>query len=106
MPTKPLTHKPNKPQCKRHTVVSETDSKVRLDHTNATGYGYKWKLASRAWLKAHPLCVECERQGRITLGNVVDHRQPHRGDMKLFWDKTQWDSLCFHHHNKKTGKGF
>ncbi len=26
--------------------------------------------------------------------NVVDHKTPHRGDMKVFWDKTNWQPLC------------
>jgi hypothetical protein len=25
---------------------------------------------------------------------VVDHIVPHRGDMKLFWDSGNWQSLC------------
>ena len=105
MPIKPLTHKPIKVKYKRHTVTADYESKTRKDFTNASGYGYKWRLASRAHLKANPLCVECEKSGRAVLAVVVDHRQPHRGDMALFWDKPQWDSLCVHHHNSKTAKG-
>lgn len=29
-----------------------------------------------AWLRLHPLCVECEKEGRVTAGDVVDHRVP------------------------------
>lgn len=28
------------------------------------------------WLDAHPLCVECERAGRVTAGSAVDHIIP------------------------------
>ncbi|WP_256371941.1 hypothetical protein [Roseivivax sp. THAF197b] len=30
---------------------------------------------------------------------MVDHVIPHRGDMQLFWDRTNWQALCAHHHN-------
>jgi len=25
---------------------------------------------------------------------VVDHRIPHRGDKRLFWDRNNWEPLC------------
>lgn len=59
------------------------------------GYGYKWQKAREAYLSKHPLCVYCEREGRVTAATVVDHKVPHRGDMKLFWDSdNNWQSLC------------
>ena len=30
---------------------------------------------------------------------VVDHIVPHKGDMALFWDKSNWQGLCAHCHN-------
>ena len=30
---------------------------------------------------------------------MVDHVVPHRGDMTLFWDVANWQSLCATHHN-------
>jgi len=68
------------------------------------GYGYRWQQARLGWLKAHPLCVMCEREGYITEAQVVDHRVPHKGDLKLFWDKSNWDSLCYRHHNSDKAK--
>ena len=53
----------------------------------------------------HPLCAECQRHGRVTAATVVDHIIPHRGNMELFWDRDNWDSLCAPCHNKKTGMG-
>jgi 5-methylcytosine-specific restriction endonuclease McrA len=29
----------------------------------------------------------------------VDHIIPHRGDDRLFWDRSNWQALCAHHHN-------
>lgn len=58
------------------------------------GYGYKWQQARAGYLSKHPLCVYCARVGRDTQATVVDHRVPHRGDMKLFWDSANWQPLC------------
>jgi hypothetical protein len=36
---------------------------------------------------------------RAVLATVVDHRVAHRGDQKLFWDRSNWQALCLAHHN-------
>lgn len=53
------------------------------------------------YLQQHPLCVMCAemRPPVVTAANVVDHVTPHRGDLELFWDANNWQSLCFAHHN-------
>lgn len=58
------------------------------------GYGYKWQKARELYLNENPLCVFCERKGRTTAASVVDHIIAHRGDMVLFWNETNWQSLC------------
>ena len=62
----------------------------------------RWKQAARRWLRVHPLCVECERQGRVEPGVVVDHVIPHRGDTVRFWNQDNWQTLCARCHNRKT----
>jgi len=69
------------------------------------GYTTQWDKARKGWLAHHPLCVECERQGRTTAATDVDHIVPHRGDMELFWDRENWQSLCGRCHRAKTGRG-
>ena len=58
------------------------------------GYNEQWRKARKHYLKHHPLCVYCLRQGRTTAANVVDHIVPHKGDMLLFWDINNWQALC------------
>ncbi|AGN78495.1 HNH endonuclease [Pseudomonas sp. GD03651] len=58
------------------------------------GYDYKWQKAREQYLRDNPLCVYCERSGRTTAASVVDHIVAHRGDMILFWDQANWQSLC------------
>lgn len=73
-------------------------------------YGYKWQQARAGYLRKHPLCVECAKFGRVTQATVVDHIQPHRGNMKMFWDRDNWQGLCKHCHDshkqrlEKSGK--
>jgi ZIP family zinc transporter len=41
------------------------------------GYGYKWQQARKKFLQAHPICVRCYAEGKITEATVVDHIIPH-----------------------------
>ena len=66
------------------------------------GYNSRWRRARKQYLQTHPLCVECMKDGRYVKATVVDHIVPHRGDQKLFWDRSNWQGLCEHHHNVKT----
>ena len=68
----------------------------------ARGYDARWQKARAAYLARHPLCVECERQGRVTAATVVDHIVPHKGDQRLFWDQANWQSRCKPCHDTKT----
>jgi 5-methylcytosine-specific restriction protein A len=36
----------------------------------------------------------CRGAGRIEAATIVDHVTPHKGDRRLFWDKSNWQSLC------------
>lgn len=58
------------------------------------GYGYAWQKAREAYLKKHPLCKMHADLGRVVPASVVDHVDPHRGDMVKFWDSGNWQSLC------------
>lgn len=63
---------------------------------NAWGdlYSYKWQQARIVHLREFPLCVECEKHDTIKAASVVDHIKPHKGDLNLFWDRSNWQSLC------------
>ncbi|QNE49245.1 HNH endonuclease [Klebsiella michiganensis] len=76
-------------------------------------YGSKWDRERLLFLRAHPLCVMCHEQGRVTAATVVDHIIPHKlkealrsGDtqaiakaQKLFWSRKNWQGLCKQHHD-------
>lgn len=58
------------------------------------GYTYRWQQARARYLREHPLCCYCEREGRLTPATVVDHIVPHRGDEQRFWSESNWQPLC------------
>ena len=62
-------------------------------------YTYRWQQAREGSLRKHPLCVRCDQGGMIQAACIVDHVIPHRGDMVLFWDRSNWQSLCGPCHN-------
>jgi 5-methylcytosine-specific restriction protein A len=66
------------------------------------GYGGKWRKARKRYLAAYPLCARCLASGVVTAAEVVDHIIPHKGDLLLFWDRSNWQSLCVPCHNSKT----
>lgn len=72
------------------------------ENSNTRGYTYRWRKARAGWLRNHPLCAHCENEGRVRAATDVDHIVPHKGDMQLFWDSSNWQSLCAHHHGIKT----
>lgn len=58
------------------------------------GYDARWRKARLMFLRENPLCVECQRQGKLTAATVVDHIVAHKGNKELFWDRSNWQSLC------------
>lgn len=62
-----------------------------------------WRRASRDYRAANPLCRTCQQSGRDEPVAVVDHIIPHRGNMRLFWSRDNWQPLCLAcHHIKST----
>jgi 5-methylcytosine-specific restriction protein A len=67
--------------------------------STAQGYDAQWRRESKAFLAAHPNCVDCG-----ALATQVDHERPHRGDPALFWDRTNWRPRCHACHSRKTAR--
>lgn len=113
--------------CDKHKKVKQKLADSTRKSSTQRGYGYRWQKLSKAYLKSHTLCAcaNCQaeiKKQRLLLdladtkednyylsikipslaANVVDHKKPHRGDMKLFWDRTNWQPMNEICHNKKT----
>jgi 5-methylcytosine-specific restriction endonuclease McrA len=50
-------------------------------------------------LAIQPLCEFCLVTEEITAADVVDHKRKHNGDTAIFFDPTNLQSLCKHHHD-------
>lgn len=88
---------------KRKQARQKQNDRKRLS-SSQRGYNARWRKARKAYLKQNPLCVACKSIGVITEATVVDHIKPHKGDQELFWDRSNWQSLCKRCHDRKTAK--
>lgn len=84
-----------------HVVLADRERKARFDQNRASarerGYTSKWQREREAFLKVHKTC---RRDGCGKPANIVDHIRPHRGNWKIFWDRSNWQPLCVTCHSK------
>lgn len=68
------------------------------------GYDARWQRYRTWYLIKHPLCVLClaKETPVIREATVVDHVEPAKGDMTLFWNEKNHQPLCAECHNIKT----
>lgn len=83
------------------THISLEELRRRPDYSKFKGsdlyFNKQWRDASKAFLLKHPVCVRCGDKATVT-----DHIIPHRNDLNLFWDESNWQPLCKRCHDKKT----
>ncbi|WP_343034323.1 MULTISPECIES: HNH endonuclease signature motif containing protein [Chelativorans] len=81
-------------------IDADRERKARHDQQRPTarqrGYDSKWEKARAEYLAANPRCFMCGQPSR-----VVDHKTPHKGNRKLFWQRSNWQSLCTPCHSSK-----
>jgi 5-methylcytosine-specific restriction protein A len=84
--------------CAAHETATRKASSVERSRDPLTRYNdAPWRRLRQAWLNAHPLCVTCEAEGRVTVAQVVD--DPSR---RLDWSNLR--SLCKSCHDRHTAK--
>jgi 5-methylcytosine-specific restriction protein A len=69
------------------------------------GYDARWDAFAKSFLRKHPLCVDCSREGRDEPATQVDHIVPLREAPKRKFDPTNLQGLCRPHHTIKTRAG-
>lgn len=65
-------------------------------------YGRRWRKWAKDGLIAEPLCRLCAANGLTVEATVRDHIIPHRGNLELFWQADNVQSLCKPCHDHKT----
>ena len=81
-------------QVPQRAAVSSDSWRIGKESSASRGYGYRWRCYRANYLARNPICVMCQCLGRVTAATVVDHKQPHRGDERLFWDENNHQALC------------
>ena len=61
--------------------------------------GKRWQVIRNQQLNIEPLCRFCLITEEVTAATVVDHIRKHNGDLDLFYDPSNLQSLCKHHHD-------
>jgi len=110
MPTKPKhpCNKPGCPQltssrfCPEHTKQYSKETDSRRGSRIERGYTNSWVRYSRMYRMNNPLCVVCQREGRVVASEHVDHITPVEPTDPWFWDKDNHQALCKSCHSKKT----
>lgn len=97
MPTLPPLFRPAHLGPRRRAEARRQQEQAQRRGTAAERlYDARWQRTSTAWRKQpeNALCVCCRANGVVKLAELVDHIVPHKGDLELFWDQANWQSLC------------
>ena len=96
--------------CARHAPIMEARRAEYMKRTHkqynkrrdASDSFYKtkaWVSFRRLVLMESPLCVECERVGRVTAAVILDHIKPLKTHPGLALERSNVRPLCRHCHN-------
>lgn len=91
--------------CTRHnkrTAAPVRDGQPAVAPWHGLYYTAKWERLRMDHIIAEPFCRICAAAGIRTAATDVDHIKPHRGDLQLFTDPENLQSLCHSCHSRKT----
>lgn len=93
-------------KCAKHAALARQQSDDQRQNAHQRGYTRKWREASKGFLRVHPMCEcdECKAAPAPLRAVLVDHIQPHKGDMAKFWDRNNWQAMAKVCHDKKTAR--
>ena len=103
MPVSPPRHGARLAQERRLAAQRDYNERRRTGHQFYKSM--EWRRLRDWFIKRHPLCVMCKKDGRATPAVIVDHIRPiKQGGAAL--DENNLQSLCRACHNTKTaGEG-
>lgn len=86
--------------CEKHAREAERQRGSSAER----GYGRRWRRFRRWYLTQHPLCVQCEAEGRLTEATEVHHVIAVRVDASLQYEESNLQSLCHACHSRVTAR--
>lgn len=98
--------------CMQHLLAKqekEVDKRKEYDKQRRPSYhqwysGRQWRVLRMHCLKCNPLCAICKQHDKLTPATVVDHIISHKGNVSMFFDTNNLQSLCKQCHDVKTAK--
>lgn len=78
--------------------AKKAEADKKRPSARARGYDVQWEKERAAFLKVHPICA---MPGCGKPATVVDHKIPHKGNDKLFRDRSNWQPMCASCHSSR-----
>jgi 5-methylcytosine-specific restriction protein A len=69
------------------------------------GYDNRWLRFAKQYLRANPLCVDCQTEGRVGAASEVHHLEKLSERPDLKYEPSNLAGLCKQHHSKRTSRG-
>jgi 5-methylcytosine-specific restriction protein A len=69
------------------------------------GYDNQWERFRLSYLRRHPLCADCEKQGKYIPATEIHHIRKLRDYPALKYEKSNLMGLCHECHSRRTIKG-
>lgn len=85
--------------CEIHANRAKPKMRTKQSQHAALYKDRRYQIARENYLIAHPVCATW---GCTQPATELDHIRPHRGDLALFWDVSNWQGLCHTCHSRKT----
>lgn len=89
-------------RCEQHTHDKKRREEAKENPNLNLINSPEWRELRAVQLHRNPLCKECMSAGKLTPATQVDHIEPHRGRVELFFDEDNLQSLCAPCHSRKT----
>lgn len=94
-----------KDYCQKHIAMQDQKRKLFTRRSKSSQWHHlyessEWRTKSKAFLQQYPVCNICG----IKPSKITDHIVPHRGNLELFWDRNNWQPVCWSCHSAKTLK--
>lgn len=88
-----------------HLISAKSDGRGRFDMATDRLRGRPLQRFRDNYLRAHPLCAECERNGRLAAATQLDHKVALvNGGKDFHEDPDQAQGLCVPCHRDKTAR--
>lgn len=81
-------------------LANHQDYNKRRDASDSFYKSWPWRKFAKRYKAEHPLCCECERQGRVTPSQLVDHIKPYKTHPELAYVASNLRPLCWACHNR------